>query len=314
MEFRGRRLRFGVQLQAQGTTWPEYLEAVLKLEELGFDSIWTFDHLLPFAGPDDAPVFDALTTLAAMAVSTSRARIGVLIHGVLYRDPATLAKSAALVDHISGGRLEFSLGASWAEREFRAYGLPFAPLSERYARLEEALQVITSLWTQQRSTYRGTYYRLEHAPCEPKPIQRPHPPIMIGGSGRGVLRIAARHATGWNGQGSAEKVARTIDLLRTFCGEIGRDFDEIELSLHPQLAIATRHAAAEEHAAAVAAGHGADLATQRDTWLLGTPDEVTEQLQRYADIGITHWIASLGYPFDMRPLELFCKEVIPVFR
>ena len=240
MEVRGRSLHFGVQLQAQRTSWQDYVAALQSLEELGFDSAWTCDHLLPFSGPDDGPCFDALTTLAAMATLTSRVRIGVLVNGVLYRDPATLAKSAALVDHISGGRLEFSLGAAWAEREFRAYGLPFPSLTERYERLDEALQIVKSLWSEHRTTFVGRHYRVEDAPCEPKPLQQPHPPIMIGGSGLGSLRLAAKYATTWNMQGPPSKFAERAALLRRCCDEVGRDFGEIELSLHPLLALA-RH-------------------------------------------------------------------------
>src|ERR1035438_5499383 len=151
MEVRGRPLHFGVQLQAQRTSWQDYVAALRSVEELGFDSAWTFDHLLPFSGADDGAAFETLTTLGAMATLTTRVRIGVLVNGVLYRDPATLAKSAALVDQISGGRLEFSLGAAWAEREFRAYGLAFPSLEERYDRLEEALQIVRSLWTEHRT-------------------------------------------------------------------------------------------------------------------------------------------------------------------
>ena len=171
MEVRGRPLHFGVQLQAQRTSWQDYAAALRSVEELGFDSAWTSDHLLPFSGPDDGACFDALTTLAAMATLTSRVRIGVLVNGVLYRDPATLAKSAALVDHISGGRLEFSLGAAWAEREFRTYGLPFPPLAQRYERLDEALQIVRSLWREQPDDLRGSPLqrsrtrRVSRSPC-----------------------------------------------------------------------------------------------------------------------------------------------------
>ena len=218
MEVRGRSLHFGVQLQAQRTSWQDYAAAVRSVEDLGFDSVWTCDHLLPFSGPDDGACFDALTTLAAMAALTSRARIGVLVNGVLYRDPATLAKSAALVDHISGGRLEFSLGAAWAEREFRTYGLPFPSLAERYERLDEALQIVRSLWREHRTTFVGHHYSVKNAPCEPKPLQQPHPPITIGGSGLGTLRLAAKHATTWNMQGPpgkcAERAARAQNVLR----------------------------------------------------------------------------------------------------
>ncbi len=170
MHVRGRPLHFGVQLQAQGTTWAEYARGAQAVEELGFGSVWTFDHLLPFVGPDDRPCFETLTTLGAMAVLTSRARIGVLVNGVLYRPPAVLAKAAAQVDEMSGGRLDFSLGAAWAEREFKAYGLDFPPLAERYARLDEALQLVKLLWprTGPRSEDASTKWRTPLAipnPC-----------------------------------------------------------------------------------------------------------------------------------------------------
>ena len=139
--------RFGVQLQAQRTTWREYVEAVHAVERLGYDTLWNFDHMLPFSGADDDTCFETWTTLAALATETSRVRIGALVNGVLYRDPATLAKCAAQVDIISDGRLEFSLGAAWAEREFTAYGLPFPPVAERMERLNEALEMVTLLWT-----------------------------------------------------------------------------------------------------------------------------------------------------------------------
>ena len=311
MEVRGRSLHFGVQLQAQRTSWQDYVAALQSLEELGFDSAWTCDHLLPFSGPDDGPCFDALTTLAAMATLTSRVRIGVLVNGVLYRDPATLAKSAALVDHISGGRLEFSLGAAWAEREFRAYGLPFPSLTERYERLDEALQIVKSLWSEHRTTFVGRHYRVEDAPCEPKPLQQPHPPIMIGGSGLGSLRLAAKYATTWNMQGPPSKFAERTALLRRCCDEVGRDFGEIELSLHPLLALARTHEDAEALAVRTAASHGQELEGQRGNWLLGSPAEVAEQLRRYIEIGVSQWVIGIGHPFDMSQLRLLREEVLP---
>ena len=311
MEVRGRPLHIGVQLQSQRTSWKEYAVAIQSVEELGFDSVWTCDHLLPFSGADDGPCFDALTTLAAMATLTTRVRIGVLVNGVLYRDPATLAKSAALVDHISGGRLEFSLGAAWAEREFRAYGLPFPSLAERYGRLDEALQIVASLWREHRTTFAGNYYKVENAPCEPKPLQKPHPPITIGGSGLGTLRLAARYATIWNMQGSPAKCAERAEVLERCCEEVGRDFGEIELSVHPLIALARTHEEAEELALRTAAGHDQDLEGQRGHWLLGTPPEVTDQLRCYADVGISHCVIGFSPPFDTTQLRLLREEVLP---
>ena len=306
--------RFGVQLQAQRTSWKDYLDAVRRVEALGYDTVWTFDHMLPFAGPDDEPCFETFTALTAMALSTSRIRFGSLVNGVLYRDPATLAKSAADVDILSGGRLEFTLGAAWAEREFTAYGLPFPPVAERMERLAETVEAVKLLWTQDRTTYEGKHYRLQNAPCAPKPLQQPHPPITIGGGGRKTLRVAAKHANGWNGIGSPAYMAERIDLLKAECSAIGRDFHEIELSVHPTLAVARTHEQAEAFARAFCAKLGVDLESNRSSWLLGTPDEVRSQIQAYFDVGVTHWLMAVGAPFSFDMLELFAQEVLPAFR
>ena len=306
--------RFGIQLQAQRTSWDHYLEALKAVEACGFDAVWNFDHMLPFSGPDDAPCFETLTTLAAMAASTNRIRLGSLVNGVLYRDPATLAKSAATVDQISHGRLEFALGAAWAEREFHAYGLPFPPVKERMQRLEEALQIVKALWSQHRTSYSGRHYTLNDAPCEPKPVQQPHPPIMIGGLGRTTLRIASRHADIWNGVASPAQCVAAITTLRGFCAESGRSFEEIELSVHPNLAIARTHEAAEARARHMASALEKNLEDERDRWLIGTPDEVAEGLQQYQEVGISYWVMAIGAPFDLEGLELFASEVLPRFR
>ena len=292
MHVRGRPLHFGVQLQAQATTWAEYARGVQAAEDLGFDSVWTFDHLLPFVGPDDRPCFETLTTLAAMAVLTSRARIGVLVNGVLYRSPAVLAKAAAQVDEMSGGRLDFSLGAAWAEREFKAYGLDFPPMAERYARLDEALQLVKALWSQDRTTFRGRFYQVEEAPCDPKPVQSPHPPITIGGTGLGSLRIAVAHADRLNLVGPAAKCGERIVKLKQLCADAGRNFDEIE---------------------AVAA-NSQDLESQRDGWLIGTPADVVKGLRGYMEVGVNHFVIAVGHPFDSAPLRLLQQEVFPALR
>lgn len=313
MLVRGRPTRFGIQLQAQRTSWPVFTAAVRDVEELGFDTLWTFDHLLPFSGPDDGPAFETLTTLSAMAVLTSRIRIGVLVHGVLYRDPATLAKAAALVDQMSGGRLEFSLGAAWAEREFAAYGIDYPPLAERYERLDEALHIVRSLWSEHRTTFDGRHYRLVDAPCEPKPVQRPHPPIMVGGSGLGSLRMAARHATSWNVQGSPEHCAARAEVLAQLCEEEGRSIDDLELSWHGQVALGATHEAAEDLATSIAAGHGQELGPQRDNWIIGTPDEAAAEFRRFTSVGISHWVIGIGHPFDRSAMAMLHDEVLPAF-
>jgi F420-dependent oxidoreductase-like protein len=314
MLVRGRSLRFGIQLQAQRTPWVDFARGLQTVEELGFDTVWTFDHLLPPSGPDDGPALETLTTLAAMATLTTRARIGVLVNGVLYRDPATLAKSSALVDEISGGRLEFTLGAAWAEREFKAYGFDYPPIAERYGRLDESLEIVKALWTQERTTYHGTYYRVENAPLAPKPLQSPHPPIMIGGSGRGSLRLAAKHANAWNVIGSPAKVTEKAAVLKEFCDAIGRSFDEIELSWHGSLALAATREEAFEVARGLQAAQGQTFDEKGEGWLIGSPDDVVGQLRDYTDAGISHWIIGIPHPYDPTPLRLFQDEVVPAFK
>ncbi len=307
-------LRFSVQVQAQHTTWPEYIAAVRAVEEMGYYSVWNFDHLLPPDGADDGACFETWTTVAAMAAATSRIRVGILVNGVLYRDPATLAKSAVMVDQISNGRFDFALGAAWAEREFRAYGLPFPPIGERMDRLEETLRIVTSLWTQPRTTFNGAYYTITNAPCEPKPVQRPYPPILIGGNGARTLRKAARYANEWNGFGAPSDMVPHIEQLRRNCQAIGRDFSQITLSVHPLLAIARTHEEAEAKARTLAAGVGKTVEAEPDRWLLGTPAELRERVTRYQEVGVTHFIMGVGAPYDLEGLRLFADEVMGLQR
>jgi alkanesulfonate monooxygenase SsuD/methylene tetrahydromethanopterin reductase-like flavin-dependent oxidoreductase (luciferase family) len=307
-------LRFGIQMRPQRTSWQAYRDGVQMVEELGFDTVWNSDHLLPASGPADGPRFETLTTLGAMAAITSRVRIGALTFGNLYRDPVTLAKSATMVDHISGGRLEFAIGAAWGEREFMAYGFPYPSLSERYARLNESLRIVKSLWVEPRTSFEGHFYRVDNAPCEPKPLQQPHPPIIVGGVGTGALRIAAEHGTGSNMYGSPRAVAKRVAVLRKICQELGRDFGEIELSLHSDLALSSSHDAAEEIFSQAAAQYGEDIDRQRNLWLVGTPTDVITEVASYADIGISHWIVHFDHPFDEKKLRFLRDEVVLAFR
>jgi F420-dependent oxidoreductase-like protein len=311
MEIRGRPLHIGVQLPGHRASWAEYQEAVQTAEQLGVGSIWNFDHMLPPSGPEDGPCFETLTTLSALALITNRARIGVLVNGVTYRDPATLAKACAQVDQMSGGRLEFSLGAAWAEREFQAYGLPFPPLTERYARLDEALQITKLLWSQERTTFDGRYYRVADAPCAPKPVQTPFPPITVGGSGRGALRVAARHATRLNVSGSPERCRDAFTRLARCCEEVGRDLDEIELSVHPPIAVAPTTEQAEAIARRIDEEQGRTVPSDRGGWIFGNPSEAAAKLRGYFDVGVSHFVLACGHPFDPTPLRVLMDEVLP---
>ena len=229
-------LRYGLKLSQNATI--EQYQAVWRIaDETGFDHCWCMDHFATLGPRDDGPIFEAWALLAAMAAATSRTRVGCAVTGNTYRHPAVLAKAAVTVDHLSGGRLEFGIGAGWAENEHTMLGLPFGTAGDRADRLEEACQVIRSLWTQELTSFAGRHYQLTGAVAEPKPVQQPHPPIWIGGAGRRrTLRTAAQHASAWNAPGgSPEEVADLSGVLDRHCADIGRDPSEIRRSVQVRI-------------------------------------------------------------------------------
>jgi F420-dependent oxidoreductase-like protein len=225
-------LRFGLKLSQNATI--DTLTTIWGIaDESGFDHCWNMDHFASLGGDDTLDIFEAWTLLAGMAARTTRTRVGCSVTGNTYRHPAVLAKAAVTVDHLSGGRLEFGIGAGWAENEHTMLGLPFGTARDRADWLEEALPIIRSLWTEPRTTFTGKHYQLAEAVAEPKPVQTPHPPIWIGGVGRRrTLRMAAEHAAVWNAPGgSPEEVAELSAVLDGHCADVGRDSAEIRRSV-----------------------------------------------------------------------------------
>jgi F420-dependent oxidoreductase-like protein len=224
-------LRFGLKHSGQDTT-VESLRAVWRVaEEGGFDHVWDFDHLASIGGGGpDRPIFEGWSLQAAMAEATKRIRIGCLVTGNTYRNPALLAKMAITVDHLSNGRLEFGIGAAWAEIEHEMYGIE--GLDHRVGRLSESLQILKALFTQERTNFEGRYYKMKDAICNPKPVQKPHPPFWIGASGPTTLRLVARHADVWNiAGGDSERVKELTARLEEACAAVGRDPSEIRRSI-----------------------------------------------------------------------------------
>lgn len=220
----GMTLRFGLKRSQKATV--DQLRAVWRIaDDAGFESCWIMDHFATLGPRDDGDIFEAWTQLAAMAEVTTSTRIGCAVVGNTYRHPGVLAKMAVTVDHLSGGRLEFGIGAGWAENEHTMLGLEFGTKNDRADRLEEAVQIIRSLWTQPRTTFDGRHYQLKDAVAEPKPVQQPYPPIWIGGSGpKRTLRITAEYADVWNAAGgSPESVAESSAILDRHCADVGRD-------------------------------------------------------------------------------------------
>ena len=225
-------LRFGIKLSGQDTTI-DALRAVWRLaDEGGFDHVWDFDHLASIGeGGPDRPIYEGWTLQAAMAEATKRVRIGCLVTGNTYRNPALLAKEAVTVDHLSNGRLEFGIGAAWAEIEHQMYG--FEGLDHRVGRLSEALRIVKSLWTEERTNFDGRYYKMKDAIANPKPVQKPYPPIWIGASGETTIRLVARYADVWNiaGGDDPNRVGELTAKLEQACAEIGREADDIRRSI-----------------------------------------------------------------------------------
>jgi F420-dependent oxidoreductase-like protein len=231
-------MRFGIKTSPQNTNWPDLLDVWRAADDIEvFESGWTFDHFYPIFSDPNGPCMEGWTTLTALAQATRRLRVGVLVTGNVYRHPAVLANMAATLDIISGGRLELGLGAGWNELECSAYGIDLPPLAERFDRFDEACQVILALLTDEVTDFAGTHYQLTAARCEPKPLQRPHPPLCIGGGGeRRTLRAVARYAQHWNFPGGGVPVfEQKREVLAAHCAEVGRDLSEITTSTHLRL-------------------------------------------------------------------------------
>ena len=229
-------MRFAIKTRPEHQTWEELRDIWVAADEIPlFESAWIWVHFYPMTGDLTGPNFEAWTMLGAMAAQTQRIRIGCQVTGMIYRHPAVLANMAATVDIISGGRLELGVGAGWNQMECDAYGIPLPPLKERFDRFDEGVEAMVLLLTETVANYSGQYVRLTEARCEPKPVQRPHPPITIGGSGRKrTLRTTARWAQQWNslGREGVDGWLELKDVLAAHCADVGRDVNEITCSVN----------------------------------------------------------------------------------
>jgi len=255
-------MRFAFKTSQQDTTWADLVKVWQIADEIDvFESGWIFDHFYPIFSDPTGPCLEAWSVLAALAQATTRLRMGTLVTAIHHRHPAVLAKMAASVDIISGGRLELGIGAGWNVEESSAYGLELGGIRDRFDRFEEACQVLVGLLSEPAVDFEGRFFQLRDARCEPKGPQRPHPPICIGGNGeRRTLRITARYAQHWNFVGgSPAEFARKRDVLAAHCADIGRDPKEILLSAHVRLTADRGHRGVIEDTIALGA-QGLDLA------------------------------------------------------
>ena len=280
------KLRFGIKTAPQHTTYDAMLEVWREADATpAFEHAWLFDHFAPIFSDVDGPCLEGWTLLAAFAAQTSRIRIGQMVTGNTYRHPAVLAHMAATIDVISNGRLDMGIGAGWNEYEHTSMGIPLYAPGERIRRLGEACEIIKRLFTQHLTDFDGRYYQLKEARCEPKPIQKPYPPFVIGGGGEQLtLRVVARYASVWNfAGGPAENLIRKTEILHSHCAEVGRDPAEIEISVQ--------------------------VPVNYDD-LPGT----AQRIQPYVDAGATHLILNLRYPYPDGIVTRLAEEVVPQVR
>ena len=308
-------LRFGIHSGQQHIGYADYAELWREVEVLGLEWASVFDHFLPIQTDPDGPCFEGLTLLAALAAQTTRIRCGIIVLGVTYRHPAVLANMAATIDHVSGGRLELGLGAAWYQLEHEQYGIPFPRIGARMDMLDEACRVLRSLWTEERTTFDGRHYRLREARCEPKPLQE-RLPLWIGGSGeRRTLRIVAEHADGWNTfASSVDEYRHKLEVLEQHCADVGRDPASIRKQLVFRAVLGEDEAEARERLREREALLGAGSEEMRGGFAVSTPEQFTETVRPYLELGVEDVLVFARPPVDLRTLELFARQVAPALR
>ena len=276
-----RRLSFGIKTAPQHTTYADMLRVWREADALPiFEHAWLFDHFMPLGADPTGPCLEGWTLLAAFAAQTERLRVGLMVTGNTYRHPAVLAKMGATVDVISHGRLDFGIGAGWNELEHTAYGIPLYKPGERIARFAEACEVVKLMWTQEAPDFEGKYYQLQGARCEPKPIQKPYPPFMIGGGGeQKTLRVVAQYADLWNfAGGPVEDFRHKNQVLDEHCAAVGRDPASIQRSVQVRI-------------------DSADPSSARET------------LRGFIEAGATHLVCILNPPYPEGLARRVASEV-----
>ena len=284
-------------------------DLVLECERLGYDSVWLDDHLMF----EKRGILECWTTLSVLSAITSKIRMGTMVLCNSFRNPALLAKMAATLDVVSNGRLELGIGAGVQRDEHVAYGIPFLKPSARIDRVKEAVEIIKKMWTEEKTSYEGKYYRINEAVCEPKPVQKPHPPITIGGSGEKLMsKVAAQHADhyDWGYVPSLELYRHKLDVLESHCKAVGRNFNEIEKScwLGGQIFIVPNQKELDEKVLQLKPKSVA-LEDFKKLNFVATPDDCRKEIRRYTSLGVTYFMLFFGDLPDVSGLRLFAEKV-----
>jgi F420-dependent oxidoreductase-like protein len=305
-------IRFGVQTPPQNTTFAEMRDTWKLIDQLGYDTAWTFDHFFPILSDPSGPCFEGWVSLTALMAATSHVKAGILVTGNTYRNPAVLASMGKTLDHASDGRLIMGIGAGWFEQEHTAYDVPFYTVGERIRRLDEACEIIKRLWTEKQVNFDGRYYHIKDAYCEPKPVQKPHPPIMIGGGGEKLtLRVVAKHADIWNTFGPPQVFRDKLSVLRAHCKAVRRNIDEIEVSWAGSAAITQSREQKEAVVQAISKVFGRSPEDVEPGLLIGTAEEIRDRIAKLIEAGVTHFILIASAPFNHDMLRQFAEDVIP---
>ncbi len=311
-------MRFSLMLEGQeGVSWPQWLAIAQACERLGFEGLFTSDHYLsvvPEPGSNDA-----WTLLGALAARTQTLRLGTMVSPVTFRLPAVLAKAATTVDRISGGRVDVGMGAGWWEQEHRTHGFPFPPVGERLEMLEEQLEIVHGLWTEEELSFAGRHYTIEGGRFEPKPVQRPHPPIIVGGKGGpAIARLAARWADEFNRVGGTpEDVREAFERVRAAVGAADRDQASFTTSFMTWVFVGRTE---DEWRARADRARSLDpTAGPLDAYLedvsrdciVGTVDRAIDRMNAYADAGVQRFVLNHELFDDLEHIELIATEILP---
>lgn len=306
-------IKFGLFCPQVGIPFEGIKERALAADRLGFDSIWFVDHFWS-RGVPQMDHLEAATLMAAISVLTERLRVGTLVMCNSYRNPALLAKMAASLDHLSNGRFMLGLGAGWMEEEYRAYGYPFPPTRVRIEQLEEALAIIKRLFVEPVASFQGKYYAIEEAVCNPKPIQRPYPPIMVGGAGeKHMLRVVAEHADIWNCPNNAAlELTHKLEVLRRHCDAVGRDPATIEVSEQTVCVLGRNEEDLRQKLQFAKTTLGSVFDIDK-TGLIGTPAQLVDTIGARHRQGVDFFTILFADFNQPETLELFAEQVFPAF-
>ena len=285
---------------------------VSKAENSGFDSFWVMDHFhqIQFVGKPEDPMLEGWTVLSMLAGITTKIKLGTLVTGIIYRYPSVLAKIASTLDVLSKGRLFMGLGAAWNEQESLAYGINFPSNQERLLRLEETIQIIRKMWTEEPcASFNGKYFQIINAYCNPKPIQKPSPPILVGGGGeRKTLKIVAKYAYACNLFGSTESIKKKLDILKEHCKSVGRDFDSILKTKLGTIVLDDNREVAKDRVEETFRGVPEEQI--KEFVIYGTPEDILKQIEALQQVGIQYLIVNLEPSRELEALDTFANKII----